>query len=271
MWASGRLLWRARLVIRGDGELRDREALVAGAFVAAVGLSSPLMYLTADTLVYHEAIAWGVGLGLVTIDRALAWWAEPSGRNLVLASAAATGAVNARPSVGLGAAVVLLLMVGVRILRRDERRPRIVAVLLLAVLAPIAIAGAVNAARFGTPGGPPFKDQVLSHYDRSRIAALAANDGTIVGPQFAPTALVDYLRVDGVRIQRLFPWITYRESTAIVGDVTFDVVDRAGSLPAVAPALVVLALVGFLALARRPGSRPWWLAVAGTVVGWCRR
>jgi len=61
MWASGRLLWRARLVIRGDGELRDREALVAGAFVAAVGLSSPLMYLTADTLVYHEAIAWGSG------------------------------------------------------------------------------------------------------------------------------------------------------------------------------------------------------------------
>ena len=43
---------------------------------------------------------------------------------------------------------------------------------------------------------------------RHRREALEVNGGSITGPQFFQTALVNYFRLDGIRFVDYFPWIT---------------------------------------------------------------
>ena len=139
--------------------------------------------------------------------------------------------------------------------------------LAVAVLVPVGLYATVNQARFDSPFGVPFGDQVLSRSDAPRQATLAATGGTLFGPEFAPTALVTYLRPDGVSVQRLFPWITFRESTPVIGDATFDTLDRSASLPTVAPALLLLGLVGLAGSLGRGWRDPWLVAAAGAATG----
>jgi hypothetical protein len=67
------------------------------------------------------------------------------------------------------------------------------------------------------------------------------------------------LRPDGIALDRLFPWVTFPSRTTVVGDVTFDTIDRAASIPATMPALFVLSVVGLIAVfrpRRAAASRP---------------
>jgi len=132
---------------------------------------------------------------------------------------------------------------------------------------PVAMYAAVNLARFDSPFGVPFGEQVLSGVDPARQATLASTGGTLFGPEFAPTAVVTYLRPDGLAVQRLFPWITFRESTPVIGDATFDTLDRSASLPSVAPALVLLGVVGLAVSLRRGWCDPWLVTALGAATG----
>ncbi|MFZ6004964.1 MAG: hypothetical protein ACOYXM_13640 [Actinomycetota bacterium] len=266
MWAASRLLWRAREWRAGAESLGPREPLVFASFTAAVGLSSPLLFLAARPVVYHETELWGVATTLVALDALLGWWSAPSRRSLMLASAAATVALNTRASVGSGA-VAALALTAVLALAAHRVSRRAVPVLALAVLVPVLLYGSVNQARFGHPLTIPFRDQVLSSFDANRQATLDATGGSLFGPEFAPTALVTYLRPDGVEPQRLFPWVTFRESRSVIGDATFDMIDRAASLPVVAPSLLLLAVVGLGSLLRRGWRDPWLAAAVGSALG----
>ena len=261
-WGTARLLWHARVWQRGGRGVTRAEPWIVGAGVAVVGLSSPLLFLAARPVVYHEAELWGAATALVAVDAVLRWWARPSLVRLALAAAAAAVALSSRASVGGGAVAALALTGALALVAR--RVPwRSAPVLLVAVLLPLGAYAAVNEARFGHPFSIPFEDQVLSGFDPARRATLESTGGTLFGPEFAPTALVTYLRPDGVDLQRLFPWITYREDTAVIGDATFDTIDRSASLPVVAPLLVAFALVGLGAAARRRRCAPWLAVAAG--------
>lgn len=263
--AAGRLLWRARRWRSPDTPLTRRDVIAAGAFVAAVGLASPLLFLVSGALVYHEAIAWGVAFTLVAFDCTLEWWERPTPRALVLASLSATAALSSRPSVGGGAAVALVLVLAVRL--RRVRRRQIMGV-IGAASAPFLLYASVNMARFGDPIKTPWDAQGINAFDAHRPEVLRRNHGTIIGLQFVPTTFVDYLRPDGLRWQRLFPWITYRNSTPVIGDVEFDVLDRASSVPTEAPLFCVLGAVGVVAMARRRRQTlPWTLLLVGGSVG----
>jgi hypothetical protein len=264
--ATGRLVWRARRWRRGDGPLERWEPWVVGGSVVAVGLASPLLFLAARPVVYHEVELWGTALTLVTLEAVLAWWEQPGRRALLLASGAALLACNARASVG-GGAVAALALTGLLALVVRRVPWRQAPALALAVLAPVAVYAAVNQARFDHPTSVPFREQVLTGVDPARQATLASTGGSLFGIEFAPTALVTYLRPDGVDLQRLFPWVTFRESTPVIGDAVFDTIDRSASLPVVAPSLVALALVGVVALVRRGWRDPWWAAVVGVSTG----
>lgn len=259
--AAGRVAWRARTAWRGHGSATRREAWAVGAFTAAVGASSPLLFLATRPLVYHEAQLWGVALAILAGERLLAWWQEPSHRTLLLASIAAGLALNARPSVGGGALAAL----GLALLARARSDGLAITVRRsMAVLAPLLVYSSINYARFEHPVSVPFDIQRLAEYDEVRQAALAETDGSLFGPQYAPTAAWAYLRPDGIRLQRLFPWVTYRESTGVIGDATFDTIDRTASLPVAAPALGLLGAVGVVSLlGRRHRSRAPWVALIG--------
>jgi hypothetical protein len=125
----------------------------------------------------------------------------------------------------------------------------------------------VNHARFDSLFSVPFEEQVLSRIDPNRQATLDATDGSLFGLEFAPSALATYLRPDGVALQRLFPWITFREADTIIGDPVFDTTDRSASLPVVAPVLLGLGVVGFVAMVRRRARDPWLAATLGTATG----
>jgi hypothetical protein len=263
--AAGRLLWRARQWWKPDAPLGRRDAFGAGAFVAAVGLSSPLLFLSARALVYHEAIAWGVALTLLTFDLTLEWWERPTPRALAFASLAAATALNSRSSVGLGAAAGLGLIVLFR-LPRMARRHLVGGA--FAVMVPFILYSSVNVARFGDPIKIPWYAQGINSFDPHRVEMLNRNNGTTLGPQFVPTTFVDYLRPDGLRIQRLFPFITYRNTTRVFGDIEFDVIDRSSSVPTEAPLFCVLGMAGVIAMVRRRRrALPWALLTAAGIVG----
>lgn len=265
-WAAARLLWRARRWRRGDEAPGRWEPLIVGAFTAAVGLASPLLFLGARPVVYHETELWGAATTLVALDALLHWWEQPRGRALALASLAALVACNTRASVGGGAVAALALVAGLAlVVRRVPRRHA--PALALAAVAPLLVYAVVNQARFDSPFSIPFRDQVLSSFDPARQATLEATGGGLFGAEFAPTALVTYARPDGVALQRLFPWVTFRESTTVIGDPTFDTIDRSASLPVVAPSLLALGVIGFVALARRGWREPWLAATVGAAAG----
>jgi hypothetical protein len=265
-WAASRLAWRARRWRRGDGPPGRWEPWIVGGFAAAVGLASPLLFLAARPLVYHETELWGAATTLVALEAVLRWWEEPTRRALAMASLAALLAFNTRASVG-GGAVAALALTGILALAIRRVPWRDAPALLLAVFAPVLVYAAVNQARFGEPFSVPFRDQVLSSFDPDRRATLESTGGSLFAVEFAPTAVVTYARPDGVELQRLFPWITYREDVDVIGDTTFDTIDRSASVPVVAPSLVVLALLGLGALLRRGWRDPWLAATVGAAAG----
>lgn len=266
LWAAARLVWRARRWRRGDRPVGPREPWIVGGFVATVGVASPLLFLAARPLVYHETELWGAATTLAALEALLAWWERPGRTSLAVAALTAVLALNTRASVGGGAVAALALTGALALLAR--RIPwRTAPAVAASVLAPVLVYGAVNQARFDHPFSVPFREQVLSSFDPARQATLESTGGTLFGPEFAPTALVTYLRPDGVDGQRLFPWITFRESTDVIGDATFDTVDRSASLPSVAPSLVLLGVIGCVALVRRGWRDPWLAAVVGASTG----
>ena len=264
--ASARIAWRARRWRRGDEPPGRWEPWIIGAFAATVGSASPLLFLAARPLVYHETELWGAATTLVALEALLRWWERPTRATLAVASLTALVACNTRASVGGGAVAALVLTAGLALVvgRVPWRRAP---VLIVAAVAPVLVYAAINQARFGEPFAVPFRDQVLSSFDPNRQATLEATGGSLFGAEFAPTALVTYARPDGVELQRLFPWITFREPGDVIGDATFDTVDRSASLPVVAPSLVALALVGIVALLRRGWRDPWLTATVGAAAG----
>ena len=265
--ATTRLLWRARLWQRPDEHVIHRwEPAVFGAFVAAVGIASPLLFLASRPVVYHEVELWGTATTLVAFNALLRWWEDPTRGALVRASLAAVVAFNTRASVG-GGAVAALGLVLLLSLVWGKQPWRRWPVLALAALAPMATYAAVNIARFDAAFAIPFEAQGLSQYDPARRATLEATDGTLFGLEFAPSALATYLRPDGVVPQRLFPWVTFRETNRLIGNPTFDTVDRSTSLPVAAPAFLILGAAGGLALLRRRRRDPWLALMIGSATG----
>lgn len=265
--ATTRLLWRARLWQRPDEHVIHRwEPAVFGAFVAAVGIASPLLFLGSRPVVYHEVELWGTATTLVALNALLRWWNDPTRGPLIRASLAAVIAFNTRASVG-GGAVAALGLVLLLALIWGKQPWRRWPVLALAVIAPVATYAAVNIARFDAAFAIPFEAQGLSQYDPARQATLGATDGTLFGLEFAPTALATYLRPDGVVSQRLFPWVSFRESSRLIGNPTFDTVDRSTSLPIAAPTFLILGAVGGLALLRRRRRDPWLALLIGASTG----
>ncbi len=267
LWATSRLLWRARRWrLPDDPPLRRWEPAAFGLFVAAVGLASPLLFLAARPLVYHEVEIWGTATTLLAIERLFHWWDAPSTGRLAAASLAATIAFNTRASVGGGAVAALALVLVLSLLWHMVPW-RAVPALVLAVLVPVATYAAVNVARFDSLFSVPFEEQEFTEFNEDRRDALEATGGTLFGPDYAPSALATYLRPDGIALQRLFPWVTFRETDTIIGDPVFDTTDRSASLPMVAPGFLVLAFVGVRALLRRRGRDPWLAATVGAAIG----
>jgi len=273
------LHWRIRQVLRPGTECGTLESMVVGAAVFCFGCGTAFVFLTSRAWTYHEAIVWGVAWSLLGFERLVAYATHASGRRLATVSVLTALAFASRASLGLGLAVALGLLLVVRLVaiaRSRVERPTAawteVGAMTAAIVLPVALYAGVNFSRFGTPFSVPWTDQLLVTVNAHARAVLAENGGTYFGLKFAPTTLMQYLRPDAIAPGALFPWLTFPHfRTPVVGDVLFDTLDPASSLPASMPAVTLLAVVGLVALVRPPragtsvgGLR---IALAGAAVG----
>ena len=258
--ATTRLAWRARVMARGSDPVTRAEAWTVGAFVFLIGAGSCLLFFSSRLLVFHEAGIWGVALSLAAFEWVLAYATSQRTAHLVAACGLITLALSSRVSVGMGPlfALGLVLVAGLGAPTRrllglpeqwDVRRslPRITVALLI----PVLLYTSVNFMKFRTPVGVPFDKQVITRVSAEHRAVLRANNNSMIGLQFVPTVLTQYLRPDAIRLSPLFPWVTFPPHADVIGNVSFDHIEPTPSIPATMPALAALAIVGLVGIFRR--------------------
>ncbi len=262
---SARLARAARAVVRPTSAVDGRWAL--GLFTAAVAFS-PALFAAGWISVYNETELWALTLAVIGFALIAEWAASGfTDRRLLLgAGAAALSATLTRAPIGLGVSLALIAC-GVVLLWRSRRtgfdRGRWA---LIGGVLPIAAHVAVNFAKFGTLTSIPGDRQLLSLTDPDRAAWFAGNNGSFFSYRFLPTTLVQYLRPDGIRFERLVPGIRFGPLAVDRGSYPAESITPASSLPASATLLLVLAVVGVVWMIRRR-NRTWSLLVAAALIG----
>ena len=266
--------WSARLARAGRAVIRsatpaitvdDRWAI--GLFTAAVAFS-PALFAAGWISVYNETELWALTLAVIGLALIAEWAASGfvDRRLLLGASAAALAATLTRAPIGFGVSLALIACGGVLLWRSrrtgfDRGRWALIGGVL-----PIVAHVVVNFAKFGTLLSVPGDRQLLSLTDPARAAWFAGNNGSFFSSRFLPTTLVQYLRPDGIRFERLVPGVRFGPLAVDRGSYPAESITPASSLPASATLLLVLALIGVVWLLRRR-NRTWLLLVVASLAG----
>lgn len=215
-----------------DGPPTWRSGTLAGIFVAGATGGTFLTYDASLPWVYHEVYTWAVAGAVGGLYWMVRTCLAPSTHTVFWLAVFALVTVGCRTTEGwaisLGA-IGLGLFVRFRPFSTEHRALwwRIV----LAGVGPLAASVALNVYKFDAVYMFPLKDQVWTQVNAQRQAALAANDGTLSGPQFFTTSFMAYLRPDGIRFTDYFPWITLPASPAKAYNGAFvDQAYRTGSV-----------------------------------------
>ncbi|MFA5884526.1 MAG: hypothetical protein WDA60_11790 [Acidimicrobiia bacterium] len=120
---------------------------------------------------------------------------------------------------------------------------------------PLAAYAFVNYLKFERLFSIPFSGQRFSEIDPARQEFLRINGGTMFGLQFVPTTVLQYIRPDAIRFTGHFPFVDFTSFPGpIIGNATFDLIDRSSSVPTAMPLLTILTIIGLVALFR---PRAW--------------
>ncbi|MDR7254563.1 hypothetical protein J2X46_003556 [Nocardioides sp. BE266] len=215
-----------------EGDLTWRSGTLAGIFVAGATGGTFLTYDASLPWVYHEVYTWAVAAAVGGLYWMVRTCLAPSTHTVFWLAVFALVTVGCRTTEGwaicLGA-IGLGLLVRFRPFSAEHRRLwwRI----LLAGVGPLCASIALNLYKFDAIYMFPLKDQVWTQVNQHRQDALAANDGTLSGPQFFTTSFMAYLRPDGIRFTDYFPWITLPAQPAKAYNGAFvDQAYRTGSV-----------------------------------------
>jgi hypothetical protein len=250
-----RLTCVLRGVVRGDVPVGPVER-IATAGLAFATLIAPPFFLASETIVYHEATLWGLALSVAGFDAVMRWQRQPTGRRLAVASIMITLAILGRLSIALGPLAALAIVGGLRLWRlwratEPQRRQRVVRAagqIALAGLVPVVLSMAVNEIKFHQVFGvPPDRQAESGGMGEGRQKVLEAHS-LYVSPEYLPTNLWQYFGPRGFDVRRDFPYIDFPRNgpTALDDDVIYDALDWCSSLPATAPTLCVLTVVGLV-------------------------
>jgi len=209
------------------------------------------MFLTARPDVYEEAILWGVAACLVTFWAVLRLFETGRWSWIAVAVGAAAFAMSSRPTVG-GGALLAVGASGLVLVARDRSRWRPAGVLAGGAAFGLLAFCTVNYLKFHSLVNGPYNANYLAQ--PQRLAALKRDGAN--GIRYLPTNLVQYLRPDTVHFLSRFPWLTFRMTQYApvlnIGHVHFDTFELPTSISATTPILTVLAVVGTVAVLRRP-------------------
>lgn len=254
-----KLFWLVRTCIRGSEPIGRTETVVAAILLAAVTGGTVLVFDASLPWAYHEVYVWATALAggslywllRVSLDptRKAVWWLVAFNLCLIMTRTTGGAALCAA-----SLAVAVWLLTG----RPHPGRWRTGWAVLAAGLVPIAISVTYNMVKFNHPYLFPLQDQVWTSVNAHRREALARNGGTITGPQFLLSGLVNYLRPDGIRFTDYFPWVSLPARPApSYGGAFLDQTYRTGSATAFMPFLFLASLWGTVRVfARRRAPLP---------------
>jgi len=260
---TGLLLWRVRVIVRGDQALTRFEIVAAALVEALVLCGSVVLFLAALPWVYHEVYAWSIAMSIGAFHSLLGVLERRSMRRVLALGGFTLGAMLCRATTGWACALTVFVVAGT--LWWSERRNASAGTdtrrwslwVASAGAVPLAIGSAVNWAKFSHPFMFPLQDQVWTHLNPHRRVALAANGGSLVSPRIFLSTAINYLRPDGIRFVPFYPFVTMPAHVAkAYGGAVLDQTYRTGSITACAPALLVLATIGTVAAFRRNAPAP---------------
>jgi hypothetical protein len=252
-----RLVWLIRGLMVGDRPLGRFEA-VAWAIFLALSLGGTAATFNASLpWVYHEVYAWAVPLVVGSMYWMLRVMQAPERRSILWLGLFILCTILTRTTGGW-AVCLLTIVIGIWLLtgrlHPSSRRVGWGVVSVGSVALGIGIA--YNMVRFAHPFLFPLQDQVWTHLNSHRREALEVNGGTITGPQFFETSLVNYFRIDGIRFVDYFPWITLpAEPAHAYGGAFIDQTYRTGSITSFMPLLFLLTIIAIPVLFRRGVDR----------------
>lgn len=247
-----KLAWLTLSRVTGSEEISRTSGALVGLFIAAATGGTVLTFDASLPWVYHEVYLWaatGAIGALYWLVRALL---HPGGHELRWLCVFALIAIGTRATEGWA---VCLVVIGCGLylrLRRGDRSGRAGWWgFLLAGGVPLAASILLNLYKFDAIMMFPLQDQVWTQVNEQRRLALAANGGSLTGPQFFTTSFMAYLRPDGVRFVDYFPWITVpAEPAPAFNGAYVDQTYRTGSATAFMPLLMGLLLFAAVACFR---------------------
>lgn len=243
------LIWRVRVMLRGDAPLGRAEAVTFGVLVASQLGGSVLVYLAANPYVFSEDKAWSVALSIGAFLALLGVMERPSWSRVTVSGLLVLAATLTRVVEGyaciLGAVLVALWFA---FGRSEARNRRWTGPMFGIALLALAAGSIVSWAKSGVFFGQALNEYTAFHVlDESQI-----NRGSYFGLVYFPTDLWAYLGPTGLRFSGLFPFVTLSAGPPTdLGGVLFDFRERTASVMTSMPLLFLLGCVGLFGVVRR--------------------
>jgi hypothetical protein len=238
------LLWRVRIVVRGDGPLGWAETVSYGILLASLLVGSVLVFLASQPNIYSEDLAWSVALCCGSLFAILGVIEQPSWGRVATTGVLVLLTNLNRATTGYACVLGTVLFAAWFALgRAGPERRRWALPLLLAGLVPLAAGSAVDLAKFGLPFGVPASKQLIyKAFEFSRI-----NGGRYFSIRFLPSTLQAYLTPGNLRLSSVFPYLTLPDDPThnIAHTVLFSRAPTA-SVPASMPLLFGTGLWGVI-------------------------
>lgn len=209
------------------------------ALLTSLTLGGLLIELT-RIAVYEEAILWAIAFSLLSFLKWKAWLQSRAWQDFAWTIAFLFMACNSRPS-SFGMAVGLGL--GTAVIVGSMKRS-------LFFVLPILTSLYFNYEKFGSVvPNLSLHEQVPETQHWEQI--YSANGGLDMSILFIPTNLSNYLRLDGITVEKSFPFVDYNLPSQARGTLWLLIdegslyIERMASLPIMAFAPICVALFGF--------------------------
>lgn len=250
---TAKMLWLLVHRFTGTRQVSRSAAFLVGASLAGLTGGTFLTYDASLPWVYHEVYIWAVTAATGSVYWMIRVLTDERSESVRWLFWFALVTVGSRATEGWAVSLTIIALgLMFRLRPRTPQQRSLWWKVLLAGLVPLAASITLNLVKFDAIYMFPLQDQVWTELSPQRRAALAANGGSLTGPQFFLTSFMAYLRPDGIRFTEWFPWISLPSGPPTVYNGAFvDQLYRTGSVTAFMP----LAMLGFLVtlvLAWRP-------------------
>jgi hypothetical protein len=249
------LIWRVRILMRGDDICGRAEAAAYGMLMAAILAGSVLVYIAANPSTYDEDFAWSVALVVGALFTLLGMMERPTVKGVVASGLLILAANLNRSPTGYACVIAALLVAGWFAMGKGGKdRRRWAWWMAAAGIIPLLANCAVTYAKFGLPFGLPMAEQVWAHINAHRRYFLAANGGKAFSFSFIPSTLWAYVNPSAIRFSSLFPFIAAPATPAhAVNKVVLDQTYATTSITAASPLLFLLSCWGLVTAFRPKG------------------